>query len=119
MRVKIYEFQVSKQFTGAGTEYTEWMDVGISAEMLAFIKLTAQGSYDNETLNISVQTKTPDDDPMDLKEVVFTEIGNKVGSLPFSDYIGFLGFGSLIRFKIVKAGTSPDYTFKLIGYGKG
>lgn len=123
MKVKIYEFQESKQFTGVGTVYTGWVNVGISANMLAFIKLTAQGTFTDETLNISVQTRTPEGDAVDLADnsspIAFTEITNKISSLPFLDYIPFTAFGSLIRFKIVTAGTSPDYTFKLTGYGKG
>jgi len=123
VKVKLYFFQESKQFTSVGTFYTEWTDVSDSSEMLAFIKLIAQEAYTDEALNISVQAQTPDGDPIDLTDnatpVAFTEITNKVGSLPFLDYIPFMAFGSLIRFKIVITGTSPDYTFKLTGYGKG
>jgi len=111
-------FQELKQFTGVGTEYTKWFRVTDFHELLAFIKLAAQGTYDNEILNINVQIQTPDGDAVDLKDVKFPEIGDKTGNLPFLDYIAFTAFGPLIRFKIVTTGTSPDYTFKLTGIAK-
>ncbi|GAG03195.1 unnamed protein product [marine sediment metagenome] len=117
MRVKNYIFQELKQFTGEGTFETEWSDVSISAEILAFVKLTAQGEYTDETLNISVQARSPDGDAIDLTEVKFNEIGN-VLAFPLLGYLGFAGFGSQIRFKIVTTGTAPNYTFKLTGIGK-
>lgn len=118
MHAKTHVFQKSKQFTGVATVYTEWVPVVMAEELLAFIKLTAQGTYTDETLNISVQTQTPDGDAIDLVGVNFSEIGNKTGSLPFLDYLGIAAFGVAVRFKIVTAGTSPDYTFKLTGWGK-
>lgn len=121
-RIKKIELYPSTRIQAGGTVYSPWVPVTNLNNLLAFIKLTAQGNYADETLNISVQTKAPSGDAVDLVEdgsaVALTEIGNKTASLPFLDYLGFTNFGAEIRFKIVTTGTAVDYTFGLDGIAK-
>ncbi len=116
---KYYIFKELTRITGVGTIYTDWIDVSSVYELLVFIKLTAQGEHTNETLSVSAQTRTPNKDAVDLKNVAFDEIKNKIGELPFTDYVPFAAFGNFIRWKITTNGNSPDYTLKITGHGKG
>ena len=108
----------STQIASATTTYSNWIHVGDYSELTIFLDLTAQGAYTNETMNVSVQTRSPSEDAIDLTNVSFTEIGNKTGSVPFNDYMTLIGFGAQVRLKIVTAGDSVAYTVEFTAHAK-
>jgi hypothetical protein len=117
--VNEFNFYASTNVAAAGTTYSTATDVSKHIELLLFLRVTAQGTYTDETLNITMQTKDHAGNWYDLTDVDFTEVGDVTGSVPYAEYLPVIGFGSQVRFKIVAAGTGVDYTFSITGYGKG
>ena len=117
--VEDFNFYSSATVSAAGTTYSDATDVSRHLELLVFLRVTAQGTYTDETLDITMQTKDRAGNWHDLTDVDFTQVGDVTGSVPYAEYLPVIGFGSQIRFKIVAAGTDVDYTFNIDGYGKG
>jgi len=116
--VRDLDFRTSATVSAAGTTYGDTVEVDSFNELTLFIRVTAQGSYTDETLDVSMQTKDPSGNWYDLTDAEFTQIGNKTASLPYSEYMTIIAFGSQVRIKIVAAGTSVSYTFSVEAYGK-
>lgn len=115
MAVKRFVFLPSTRVQTASV-ITEWFEVDMFFELMAFLELTAQGTYTNETLDVTIQTRSPNGNAHDLES--FAQIGNKTAALPFYDYEALTNFGAQIRFKLAVAGTAKDYTLSLTGYAK-
>ena len=115
--VRSYTVRASAALTGAATTYGTEFDVSDVDELNLFIVLTAQGSYTNETLDVSVQTKDPAGNWHDVASAAFTQLGNKGGTA--SEHIAITTFGSKLRLKYISAGNTPNYTFSVTAYGKG
>lgn len=92
---------------------TDWVEVDMYKELLIFLKITAQGAYTDETLDITVQVKTQDDDAYEIAK--FKTIKDKTSDLPYRDVLPITWFGQNIRLKLVIEGSDPDYTVKLQG----
>ena len=100
----------------AGTIYSNWFDVSLMTEALIALAVTAQGSYTNETLDVTVQGQDPLGNLITLAQ--FTQVGNVTSSLPYVEALKLSNFGGQIRVKITTAGTSVDYTLSVGGYAK-
>lgn len=110
----------SAALTGsAGTTYGSAARVDRYEELNLFFRVTAQGTFTNETLTVSVQTKDQDGNYYDLSSASFTAIGDKTGAVPYGEPLAIVVFGSNIRLKYVTTGTTPNYTFSVTGIGKG
>lgn len=103
----------------AGTSYGSAISVNNFNEILLFFRVTVQGTYTDETLTVTVQTKDQAGNYYDLEDSAFTAIGDKTAVLPYAEYMALLVFGSTIRLKYVTTGTTPAYTFGVTGLGKG
>lgn len=116
MFAKNFIFLESTNITSAGTTYTGWFEADEIQELLAFLELTAQTYDGGDTINITLQTMSPNGNAHDIGS--FSEVTDATGSLPYYRTLARANIGSLIRFKIVVVGTTPDYTFSLTGKGK-
>ena len=116
--VQMFTLFPSAQISSATTTYSTEVSVGNYVEMTIFLDLTAQGAYTDETMDVYVQTRSPSGNWVDLTDTSFTEVGNKTGSLPFLDELSIEGFGSLVRLRIVTAGSSVSYTIEFTTYVK-
>ena len=112
--------RASAALTGsAGTTYGSAVAVDKFNEILLFFRVTAQGTFTDETLAVTVQTKDQAGNYYDLEDSAFTAIGDKTAAVPYAEYMALLVFGSTIRLKYVTTGTTPNYTFGVTGLGKG
>jgi hypothetical protein len=101
----------------AGTVYSsDWTDVSAFHEMLLILAVTAQGTYTNETLDVTIQGKDANGNVFTLAQ--FTQVGNVVSSVPYVEPLKLSNFGQFVRAKIVTAGTDVDYTFSVLGFAK-
>lgn len=113
--------RASAQLSGsAGTTYGSAVSVDKFNELTLFLRVTAQGTYTDETLTVTVQTKDAAGNYYDLDDSAFTAIGDETAAT-YSEYIALLVFGSTIRLKYVTTatGATVDYTFSVTGIGKG
>lgn len=108
----------STQIQSATTTNSTAISVGDYTELTIFLNLTAQGSYDNETMDVYVQSRSPSGNWVDLTDTSFTQVGNKVGSVPFRDELSIVDFGSWVRLRIVTTGNGVDYTVEFTAYAK-
>ena len=108
-------FQDSTQITDTVT-LTDWFEVDMYEELLVFLKISAQGTYANETLDVTIQVKAHDGDAYDVGS--FDQITDKTSSVPYRELLPVRWFGTNIRIKITLGGDDPDYTIKLQGYVK-
>lgn len=104
------------QREGAGTVYSDWVNVGYYNELIMNLAVTAQGTYTDETLDITIQGEDGDGNVFELGS--YTQVGNVVSSVPYCEPLKFTNFGRKIRAKIVMAGTDCDYTLSVLGFGK-
>ena len=114
--------RASAQLSGsAGTTYGSAVAVDKFSELTLFLRLTAQGTFTDESLTVSVQTKDQAGNYYDLTNATFTAIGDQTSDVPYSEYIAIVVFGSTIRLKYVATatGATVDYTFSVTGLGKG
>lgn len=100
----------------AATVYGEWVDVSYYTELLLILAVTAQGAYTSETLGVMIQGKDPLDNVFTLAQ--FTQVGNVVASLPYTESMKLSNFGGQIRAKITVAGAAVDYTSSVSGFAK-
>ena len=105
--------------SGGGTTYGDAVSVDKFNEILLFFRVTVQGTYTDETLTVTVQTKDQAGNYYDLEDSAFTAIGDKTSAVPYAEYMALLVFGSTIRLKYVTTGTTQAYTFGVTGLGKG
>lgn len=112
--------RTSAALTGsAGTTYGSAIPVNHYNELHLFFRVTAQGTFTDETLTVSIQIKDQAGNYYDLDDSAFTAIGDKTSAVPYAQYMALLVFGSVIRLKYVTTGTTPNYTFGVTGIGKG
>ena len=105
-------------------------DVSMYSSAVFFLCVTAQGSYTDETLDVKIQTKDPlsgnwvdltwEDGTGTPQNTAFTQVGDKTGSVPYTERIVCLDLpDSHIRVYWVAAGTAEDYTFSVSAVVKG
>lgn len=100
----------------AATVYGSWVDVSLKNEAILTLAVTAQGAYTNETLDVTIQGQDALGNVITLAS--FTQVGNVVGSVPYTESLKLYNFGGQIRVKVVTAGTSVDYTLSVQGHAK-
>ena len=88
-------------------------------ELLAYVELSDQGAYTDETLDIAIQIRDQDGGAYDIAsfdqitdETIATIAGEYRETLPIK------WFGTQCRVKVVTTGTSVDYTLKILGHLK-
>lgn len=108
--------QESARKQTAATAYTSTFDVSYFVEMILTLAITAQGTYTDETLDVTIQGQDPLGNWFTLAQ--FTQVGNVVSSVPYTEALKLNNFGGKIRAKIVTAGTAVDFTMSLSGYAK-
>ena len=114
--------RTSAALTGStGTTYGSAVRVDRYDELNIFFRVTAQGTFVDETLTVSVQTKDQAGNYYDLAGATFTAIGDKTAAVPYSEDIAIVVFGSTIRLKYVvtATGATVNYTFGVTAIGKG
>lgn len=102
------------------TTYGDWSPGDMYEELLVYVELTGQGSYTDETLDITIQTRSPDGDPFDIAS--FDQITDETTAIIAYDYyrvsLPIKWFGTQCRVKVVTAGTAVDYTLNILGHLK-
>ena len=114
--------RTSAALTGStGTTYGSAVRVDEYDELNIFFRVTAQGTFVDETLTVSVQTKDQAGNYYDLAGATFTAIGDKTAAVPYGEDIAIVVFGSTIRLKYVvtASGATVNYTFGVTAIGKG
>jgi len=101
-----------------GTVYSDWFNAEALKEILAVLEVTAQGAYTDETLDVTIQGKCPSGSGNPVNLAQFTQVGNVVASVPYSEPLKLSNFSKELRVKIVTAGTAVDYTFSVTANGR-
>ena len=114
------EFLESTNITTETETYGDWSEGDMYEELLVYAELTDQGGYTDETLDITLQAKSPTGGAYDIGS--FDQITDKADYLVTYAYYRVVlpvrWFGTQCRIKVVTTGTSVDYTLNITGHLK-
>lgn len=112
-------FLPSTQIQTETTTYGDWSSGDMYEELLVYVEITDQGSYTDETLDITVQVRDHDGGAYDIAS--FNQIADQTVATIAGEYresLPIMWFGTQCRIKVVTTGTAVDYTLKILGHLK-
>lgn len=109
----------SVNLSAAGTTYGSAFECDYE-ELLVYLEITEQGAYTDETLDVTIQAKNPDDKYFDIGS--FDQIGDQTVAILADGWYRIVlpvrWFGTKIRVKVTVAGTAVDYTLNITAHLK-
>lgn len=91
-------------------------DVSKYSEMEVFLEITAQGAFTSETLDVVLQTKSPNGKYHTKGS--FTQVGDATSALPYYQTLELANLGKMCRVVATLTGGTEDYTFSVTGVAK-